>query len=47
MVELIAPVLVAELMGERLRGKKLLIFVDSELEDMSELTVFFFPGKKT
>jgi hypothetical protein len=54
MVELIAPVLVAEVMGERLRGKKVLIFVDSEpvegalvkgysaLEDMSELTGMFW-----
>jgi hypothetical protein len=51
---LFAPVLALELMGEKLRGKKVLLFVDSEpvegalvkgysaLEDMSELTRVFW-----
>jgi hypothetical protein len=54
LVELFAPVLALELMGEKLRGKKVLLFVDSEpvegalvkgysaLEDMSELTRVFW-----
>ena len=54
LVELFAPVLALQLMGEKLRGKKVLLFVDSEpvegalvkgysaLEDMSELTRVFW-----
>ena len=53
-VELFAPVLALELLGEKLRGKKVLLFVDSEpvegalvkgysaLQDMSELTRVFW-----